>query len=67
MLNVGTIHCLRRRDTKWIDLSAYGTSRPKSPVCVVTLYTLLKTATLKSNKRQMPLDNPSRGISSHFW
>ena len=44
----------------------YGTSRLKSRVCAVTRCALLKTPTLKSNKRKMPIDNPLLEISSHI-
>ena len=44
----------------------YGTSRLKSRVCAVTRCALLRTPTLKSNKRLMPIDNPSLEISSHI-
>ena len=44
----------------------YGTSRLKNRVCAVMRCALLKTPTLKSNKREMPIDNPSLEISSHI-
>ena len=37
----------------------YGTSQLKTLVCVNTRYALLKTPTLKSNMRWMPINNPS--------